>query len=94
MYKLGQVSTKMWQEYDFNYYEKNKSKMLRPQDVAVKIVEMILDTKTYKNGDWVEMYNNIWISYSLICFLCHEHYIIIPWIFEILFRIENGRLER
>jgi hypothetical protein len=51
MYKLGQVSTKMWQEYDFNYYEKNKSKMLRPQDVAVKIVEMILDTKTYKNGD-------------------------------------------
>ena len=48
---LGEVATKMWQEFDFSYYEKNKSKMLRPQDVAVKIVEMILDTKTYKNGD-------------------------------------------
>jgi 3-oxoacyl-[acyl-carrier protein] reductase len=55
---LGQVATKMWQEYDFNYYEKNKSKMLRPQDVAVKIAEMIFDAKTYKNGDSVEMYSN------------------------------------
>jgi 3-oxoacyl-[acyl-carrier protein] reductase len=55
---LGEVATKMWQEYDFSYYEKNKSKMLRPQDVAVKIAEMIFDTKTYKNGDSVEMYSN------------------------------------
>jgi 3-oxoacyl-[acyl-carrier protein] reductase len=55
---LGQVATKMWQEYDFNYYEKNKSKMLRPQDVAVKIAEMIFDAKTYKNGDSIEMYSN------------------------------------
>jgi 3-oxoacyl-[acyl-carrier protein] reductase len=56
---LGQVATKMWQEYDFNYYEKNKNKMLRPHDVAAKIVEMIFDTKAYKNGDSVEMYNNV-----------------------------------
>jgi 3-oxoacyl-[acyl-carrier protein] reductase len=55
---LGQVATKMWQEYDFNYYEKNKSKMLRPQDVAVKIAQMIFDARTYKNGDSVEMYSN------------------------------------
>ena len=47
----------MWQAYDYNYYEKNKNKMLNPQKVAAKIVEMILDTKNYKNGDSVEMYN-------------------------------------
>jgi 3-oxoacyl-[acyl-carrier protein] reductase len=55
---LGQVATKMWQEFDYSYYEKNKSKMLNPYDVAEKIVEMIFDSKTYKNGASVEMYNN------------------------------------
>ena len=25
---LGQVATRMWQDYDYNYYEKNKNKML------------------------------------------------------------------
>ena len=55
---LGQVATKMWEEFDYSYYEKNKSKMLSPQDVAEKIVEMIFDSKTYKNGASVEMYNN------------------------------------
>jgi 3-oxoacyl-[acyl-carrier protein] reductase len=54
---LGQVATRMWQDYDYNYYEKNKNKMLSPQKVAAKIVEMILDIKNYKNGDSVEMYN-------------------------------------
>lgn len=54
---LGQVATKMWQDFDYSYYEKNKSRMLSPQDVAAKIVEMIFDVKTYKNGDSVEMYN-------------------------------------
>jgi 3-oxoacyl-[acyl-carrier protein] reductase len=48
---LGEVATKMWEEYDFSFYQKNKSKMLQPKDVAVKISEMIFDTKTYKNGD-------------------------------------------
>jgi 3-oxoacyl-[acyl-carrier protein] reductase len=55
---LGEVATKMWQEYDFRYYQKNKSKMLQPHDVAVKIAEMIFDTKTYKNGDSIEMYSS------------------------------------
>jgi 3-oxoacyl-[acyl-carrier protein] reductase len=54
---LGQVATKMWQDFDYSYYEKNKSRMLSPRDVAAKIVEMIFDAKTYKNGDSVEMYN-------------------------------------
>jgi 3-oxoacyl-[acyl-carrier protein] reductase len=55
---LGEVATKMWQEYDFSYYQRNKSKMLQPKDVAAKIAEMIFDAKTYKNGDSIEMYNN------------------------------------
>ena len=54
---LGQVATRMWQDYDYDYYEKNKYKMLSPQKVAAKIVEMILDIKNYKNGDSVEMYS-------------------------------------
>src|ERR671921_1253868 len=54
---LGQVATKMWQEFDYNYYEKNKNRMLNPEKVAAKIVEMIFDTKNYKNGDSVEVYN-------------------------------------
>ena len=54
---LGQVATKMWQEFDYNYYEKNKNRMLNPQKVTAKIVEMIFDTKNYKNGDSVEVYN-------------------------------------
>jgi short-subunit dehydrogenase len=49
---LGQVATKMWQDYDFDYYEKNKNNMLSPKNVASKIVEMILDVKKYKNGDF------------------------------------------
>ena len=54
---LGEVATRMWQEYDFSYYQRNKTKMLQPKDVAVKIAEMIFDANTYKNGDSVEMYN-------------------------------------
>lgn len=54
---LGAVATKMWQEYDFSYYQRNKSKMLQPKDVAIRIAEMIFDAKTYKNGDSIEMYN-------------------------------------
>jgi 3-oxoacyl-[acyl-carrier protein] reductase len=54
---LGQVATKMWQDYDYVYYEKNKNNMLSPINVAAKIVEMILDVKKFKNGDSVEMYS-------------------------------------
>ena len=55
---LGHVATKMWQEYDFSYYQRNKTKMFQSKDVAAKIAEMIFDPKTYKNGDSIEMYNN------------------------------------
>src|SRR5918997_5130657 len=55
---LGEVATRMWQEYDFSYYQRNKTKMLQPKDVAVKIAEMIFDANTYKNGDSIEMYYN------------------------------------
>ena len=54
---LGQVATKMWQEFDYSYYEKNRRRMLNPHDAAGKIVEMIFDAKNYKNRDSVEMYN-------------------------------------
>jgi short-subunit dehydrogenase len=55
---LGEVATKMWQDIDFSYYQRNKTKMLQPKDAAVRIAKMIFDTKTYKNGDSIEMYNN------------------------------------
>jgi 3-oxoacyl-[acyl-carrier protein] reductase len=54
---LGQVATKMWQDFDYDYYERNKNKMLKPKKVAERIVEMIFDAKSYKNGDVVDMYN-------------------------------------
>jgi 3-oxoacyl-[acyl-carrier protein] reductase len=54
---LGQVATNMWKDFDYSYYEKNKRMMLNAQDVGMKIVEMIYDTKKYKNGESVEMYN-------------------------------------
>jgi 3-oxoacyl-[acyl-carrier protein] reductase len=54
---LGQVATKMWQDFDYDYYERNKNKMLKPKEVAERIVEMIFDAKRYKNGDVVDMYN-------------------------------------
>jgi short-subunit dehydrogenase len=55
---LGQVAARMWQDYDFNYFEKNKNNMLSPQKVAEKTVEMILDIKNYKNGDYAEMHSS------------------------------------
>jgi 3-oxoacyl-[acyl-carrier protein] reductase len=54
---LGQVATKMWQDFDYDYYERNKNKMLKPKKVAERIVEMIFDAKSYKNEDVVDMYN-------------------------------------
>lgn len=46
---LGEVDTKMWQDFDPSYYESNKNKMLKANQVAGKIVEMIFDAKHYKN---------------------------------------------
>jgi hypothetical protein len=56
---LGQVAKKCDKILIIVIFEKNKSKMLHPQNVAEKIAEMIFDAKTYKNGDSVEMYCNI-----------------------------------
>jgi 3-oxoacyl-[acyl-carrier protein] reductase len=50
----GEVDTKMWQDFDSDYYKLNKNKMLKPQHVAKKIVEMIFDDRHYKNGQSVE----------------------------------------
>jgi 3-oxoacyl-[acyl-carrier protein] reductase len=52
---LGQVATKMWQDFDQIYYERNKNRMLDPHNVAGKIAEMIFDINNYKNGDSFEM---------------------------------------
>jgi 3-oxoacyl-[acyl-carrier protein] reductase len=54
---LGQVATQMWQQFDSSYFENNKKRMLDPQSVAGKIAEIIFDTKRYRNGDSIEMYN-------------------------------------
>ena len=47
----------MSQQFDHSYFERNKNRMLDPHDVAEKIAEVIFDTKRYKNGDSIEMYN-------------------------------------
>ena len=49
----GEVATKM-QESDPEYYQENKDKMLTPEQVAARIVDMILDSK-YRNGQSVDI---------------------------------------
>jgi short-subunit dehydrogenase len=39
----GEVNTKMQQDVDLDYYTRNKDKMLKPNLVAEKIVDMIFD---------------------------------------------------
>lgn len=51
----GEVDTKMQQDVDPEYYTLNKNKMLKPQTVAQKIVDMIFDDKHYKNGKSVDI---------------------------------------
>jgi 3-oxoacyl-[acyl-carrier protein] reductase len=51
----GEVDTKMQQDVDPEYYTLNKNKMLKPQTVAQKIVDMIFDDKRYKNGKSIEI---------------------------------------
>ncbi len=47
----GEVNTKMQQDVDLDYYTRNKDKMLKPNQVAEKIVDMIFDHKRkYDNG--------------------------------------------
>jgi 3-oxoacyl-[acyl-carrier protein] reductase len=49
----GEVATKM-QETDPEYYRENIDRMLRPEQVAAKIVDMILSAK-YRNGESVDI---------------------------------------
>ena len=49
----GEVATKM-QEVDPEYYRQNKSRMLKPEQVAAKIVEMVFDSR-YTNGQSVDI---------------------------------------
>jgi 3-oxoacyl-[acyl-carrier protein] reductase len=49
----GEVATKM-QETDPEYYRENRDRMLEPEQVAAKIVDMIFDSK-YKNGQSVDI---------------------------------------
>jgi 3-oxoacyl-[acyl-carrier protein] reductase len=51
----GEVDTKMQEDVDSNYYRENKNKMIRPRQVAEKIVDMIFDGEKYFNGQSVEI---------------------------------------
>ena len=51
----GEVDTKMQENVDLDYYIENKNKMIRPQQVAEKIVDMIFDGEKYFNGQSVEI---------------------------------------
>jgi 3-oxoacyl-[acyl-carrier protein] reductase len=51
----GEVATKMQQDVDPEYFTLNKNKMLKPQTVAQKIVNMIFDDKRYKNGKSIDI---------------------------------------
>jgi len=51
----GEVDTKMQEEVDLDYYRKNKDNMLRPKQVAEKIVGMLFDDEKYFNGQSVEI---------------------------------------
>lgn len=50
----GEVDTRM-QESDLDYYRENRSRMLKPEQVAEKIAEMIFDKKSYRNGQSVDI---------------------------------------
>ncbi len=51
----GEVATKMQEDVDSRYYKLNKNKMLKPQMVAEKILQMILDNEVYRNGESVDI---------------------------------------
>jgi 3-oxoacyl-[acyl-carrier protein] reductase len=53
----GEVATSMQEDVDPDYFELNKHKMLGPETVAQKIVEMVADDKKYRNGDSVDLPN-------------------------------------
>ena len=51
-----EVDTKMQHDVDLDYYTKNKDKMLKPNQVAERIIDMIFDYKgKYDNGQSIEI---------------------------------------
>jgi 3-oxoacyl-[acyl-carrier protein] reductase len=50
----GEVATKMQENINVDYYILNKHKMLKPEDVAERIVEMIFN-ESCKNGESVDL---------------------------------------
>lgn len=51
----GEVNTKMQQTADPSHYRRHKDRMLRPKQVAEKIVEMIFDDTKYHNGQSIDI---------------------------------------
>jgi 3-oxoacyl-[acyl-carrier protein] reductase len=51
----GEVDTKMQKHVDSDYYRQNENRMLKPQEVAQKIVDMIFDNARYHNGQSVDI---------------------------------------
>jgi NAD(P)-dependent dehydrogenase (short-subunit alcohol dehydrogenase family) len=51
----GEVATSMQKYADSNYYRQNENRMLKPQEVAQKIVDMIFDNARYHNGQSVDI---------------------------------------
>ena len=51
----GEVDTKMQEDVDSDYYKENKNNMIRPRQVAEKIVDMIFDGEKFFNGQSVEI---------------------------------------
>ncbi|MEP0824277.1 MAG: SDR family oxidoreductase [Nitrososphaera sp.] len=49
----GEVATRM-QESDPEYYRENRDRMLKPEEVAAKIIEMIFSSR-YRNGQSVDI---------------------------------------
>ena len=51
----GEVATKMQKHVDPEYYRQYENRMLKPQEVAEKIVDMIFDTARYHNGQCIDI---------------------------------------
>jgi 3-oxoacyl-[acyl-carrier protein] reductase len=51
----GEVDTKMQEDFDREYYGRYKDKMLRPKQVAQRIIEMIFNDNKYNSGQSVEI---------------------------------------
>jgi 3-oxoacyl-[acyl-carrier protein] reductase len=51
----GEVATRMQKHVDPEYYRQYENRMLKPQEVAEKIVDMILDNVRYHNGQSIDI---------------------------------------